>query len=149
MTNPAGIQQYVVASNFEKFFGPPPAGVGISRTPNSIDGHAPYSNFGPRIGFAWQPLNGGKLVVRGGFGIFYNRIGLDSIVHAFEQGAPYAQTFDFNPGGARWAAATLATPYPALNLVPLASNPVIGFAPRFADCNHGERSRHFCRSTPV
>jgi hypothetical protein len=133
LTNPVAVQQYVVANNFEHFFGPPPAGVGISRTPNTVEGHAPYSNFGPRIGFAWQPIGGGKLVVRGGFGIFYNRIGLDSIVHAFEQGAPYAQTYDYNVGGARWAAATLANPYPALNLVPLASNPAIGFSPRFAD----------------
>lgn len=133
LTNPVAVQQYLVASNFEHFFGPPPDGVGISHTKNSVDGHAPYSDFGPRIGFAWQPLTGGKLVVRGGFGIFYNRIGLDSVVHAFEQGAPYAQTFDFNPGGARWLQATLATPYPALNLVPLASNPAIGFSPRFAD----------------
>jgi hypothetical protein len=133
LTNPVAVQQYVVASNFTKFFGPPPAGVGISRTQNSVEGHAPYSDFAPRIGFAWQPITGGKLVVRGGFGIFYNRIGLDSVVHAFEQGAPYAQTYDYNVGGARWAAATLAQPYPALNLVPLASNPVIGFSPRFAD----------------
>lgn len=133
LANPASIQQYMVASNFEHFFGPPPDGVGISRTKNSVEGHAPYSDFAPRIGFAWQPISGGKLVIRGGFGIFYNRIGLDSIVHAFEQGAPYAQTYDYNPGGARWAAATIANPYPALNLVPLASNPVIGFSPRFAD----------------
>jgi hypothetical protein len=133
LADPAAIQQYVVAHNFSKFFGPPPPGVGTSSSNTSVDGHAPYSNFAPRIGFAWQPTAGGKFVVRGGFGMFYNRIGLDSVVHAFEQGAPYAQTYDYNVGGARWAAATLAAPYPALNLVPLASNPVIGFAPRFSD----------------
>jgi Carboxypeptidase regulatory-like domain len=131
--SPVAIQQYVVASNFEKFFGPPPAGVGISPNKNSVEGHAPYSNFAPRLGFAWQPLSGGKLVVRGGAGIFYNRIGLDSVVHAFEQGAPYAQTYDYGTGSARWMAATLANPYPALNLVPLASNPLIGFSPRFSN----------------
>ena len=135
--DPAAIQQYVVAANFSKFFGPPPAGVGISRNDTNVDGHAPYSNFAPRIGFAWQPVSGGKLVVRGGFGIFYNRVGLDSVVHAFEQGAPYAQTYDYNPGGARYEAATIANPYPALNLVPLASNPAIGFAPRFSHFNTG------------
>jgi Carboxypeptidase regulatory-like domain/TonB-dependent Receptor Plug Domain len=133
LADPAAVQQYVVASNFEKFFGPPPAGVGISSNKNSVEGHAPYSNFAPRLGFAWQPLSGGKLVVRGGVGIFYNRIGLDSIVHAFEQGAPYAQTYDYGTGSARWLEATLGNPYPALNLVPLASNPVIGFSPRFSD----------------
>jgi hypothetical protein len=133
LADPAAIQQYVVAHNFTKFFGPPPAGVGIAPNDTNVVGHAPYSNFAPRIGFAWQPIGGGKFVVRGGFGMFYNRVGLDSVVHAFEQGAPYAQTYDYNPGGARWAAATLANPYPALNLVPLASNPVIGFSPRFSD----------------
>jgi hypothetical protein len=138
LTDPTAIRQYVVASNFPKFFGPPPAGVAISSNQHSIDGHAPYSNFGPRFGFAWQPLKSSKLVVRGGAGIFYNRVGLDSVVHAFEQGAPYAQTYDYNIFGARWFAATLANPYPALNLVPLASNPTIGFAPRFAHWNTGE-----------
>jgi hypothetical protein len=29
--------------------------------------------FGPRIGFSFSPLNNGKTVVRGGFGIFYDK----------------------------------------------------------------------------
>jgi hypothetical protein len=133
LADPAAIQQYVVPHNFARFFGPPPAGVATSPTDYNVDGHAPYSDFAPRIGFAWQPIGGGKFVVRGGFGIFYNRIGLDSVVHAFEQGAPYAQTYDYSPPSARYNAATIANPYPALNLVPLQSNPVIGFSPRFSD----------------
>jgi hypothetical protein len=31
-----------------------------------------YNNFAPRIGFAWQPLDNSKTVVRGGAGVFYN-----------------------------------------------------------------------------
>ena len=34
-----------------------------------------YHNFGPRAGFAWSPLGANtNLVLRGGFGMFYNRI---------------------------------------------------------------------------
>ena len=33
-----------------------------------------YKNFAPRFGFAYQPTDSGNLVLRGGFGTFYNRI---------------------------------------------------------------------------
>lgn len=142
-TNPAGIQQYVVPSNFAAHFGPPPVGVGTATNRNSIEGHTPYSDFAPRFGFAWQPLSGGKLVVRGGIGIFYNRVGLDSVVHAYEQGYPYAATYDYSPPSSRWAMATIAQPYPQISLVCMPSDPNcnsdfgLGFAPRFANATTG------------
>jgi hypothetical protein len=139
LTDPAGIEGYVVASNFAAHFGPPPVGVLTAQNRNSIQGHTPYSDFAPRLGFAWQPVSGGKLVVRGGVGIFYNRVGLDSVVHAYEQGYPYAATYDFSPPSSRWAQATLQQPYPSISLVCMPSDPScnsdfgLGFAARFAE----------------
>jgi hypothetical protein len=45
-----------------------PGDTGISRSTYSPD----KKDFGPRFGLAWDPTGKGKLVVRSGFGIFYN-----------------------------------------------------------------------------
>jgi len=42
------------------------------RVLNSID----PNNFAPRVGFAYSLLESGRLVVRGGYGIFYSRSSL-------------------------------------------------------------------------
>jgi hypothetical protein len=146
LVDPAGIEGYVVPSNFASHFGPPPVGVLTANNRNSVQGHTPYSNFAPRFGFAWQPLSGGKLVVRGGVGIFYNRVGLDSVVHAYEQGYPYAATYDYAFFSSRWAEATLAQPYPQIQLTCMPTDPNcntdfgLGFATRYSNPTTGANS---------
>ena len=71
---------------------------------------APWNNFAPRIGFAWQPIGNNKFVVRGGYGYFYDRVNGNSLIHAVEQSPPYSLTLD-NSGPAL-GYATLANPYP-------------------------------------
>jgi len=41
-------------------------------TPNRALVYPDYNNFAPRLGFAWDMLGNSKLVMRGGFGIFYD-----------------------------------------------------------------------------
>jgi hypothetical protein len=47
-----------------------PGQVGVPK--GLVDNH--WATFGPRIGFAWDLTGSGKTVVRGGFGIMYERI---------------------------------------------------------------------------
>jgi hypothetical protein len=45
---------------------------GDPHTPNSALVYPDYNNFAPRFGFAWDMLGNSKVIMRGGFGIFYD-----------------------------------------------------------------------------
>jgi len=118
---------YVVPSNYN---GPlPPAGLGLYQ--NSIPYYtrrsAPKDNFAPRVGFAWQPTTSNRLVVRGGFGYFYDLIS-----------AQYSATFGranpvFGPPAFGSAAASLQNPWAIPpGLVTLGPG-YFGFVPRWVD----------------
>jgi hypothetical protein len=50
------------------------------------------NNFSPRFGFALRPLTNGSLVIRGGYGIYYNTSIYNMIASNMAQQPPYAQT---------------------------------------------------------
>ncbi|MGH9737856.1 MAG: carboxypeptidase regulatory-like domain-containing protein [Candidatus Acidiferrales bacterium] len=57
--------------------------------------HGDYHNFAPRLGFAWQPrFLKPRTVVRGGFSIFYNESGYDTLARelAYQPPVSTAQT---------------------------------------------------------
>ena len=110
---------YTVANNFA---GTIPAGV-VKRPTNLLtNGHAPFKDFAPRIGFAWQPFdNSGRLVIRGGFGTFYQVMQGNIWLLELNNNPPIAAKFSLT--GAANNLATFAVPY---------NPPVVrGFFPSF------------------
>jgi hypothetical protein len=97
---------YAVPKNYS---GPAiPKGV-ITSTSNSMLGDMPKNNFSPRFGFAWQPLASGRLVLRGGAGVFYDRFPITTLAQTAEQSIPFAVTLPFgSPFGYQ---GSLASPF--------------------------------------
>ena len=116
-TSGPGLVGYVVPNNYTAHYGNPPSGVLVSGSSLPTQSGVPWNNFAPRFGFAWQPKADGKLVVRGGVGMFYDRIGGGTFVHGLEQGYPYAVTLDYSG----FNTFTNANPYPTTPLGTFAS----------------------------
>jgi hypothetical protein len=77
LTAPAGI-----------YPGYPGGATGVLFNTNKTLVHgAPIADFGPRVGMAWQPIN--KLVVRAGYGIFYDAVYANLLANNNAGNPPY------------------------------------------------------------
>jgi hypothetical protein len=59
--------------------------------------HNQRTEFGPRLGFAWTPLASNRLVVRGGYGIFYGRTPAITVGTAMSNNGLNVTTLTFTP----------------------------------------------------
>jgi Carboxypeptidase regulatory-like domain len=128
------------ANFFPKFYAPPPAGgfgdpissgfvlpdnfygnapAGFPRTNSTLLDHPVQTHPEPRIGFAWQPLSSRDLVLRGGYGIYANRLSFKGNSSELIFSPPFTLSVVLT-GGAN-AAASLQNPFP--NLPPNSSFP--------------------------
>jgi hypothetical protein len=114
---------YTVVSNYTGPF--LPAGVYQTDNPYFQGRSAPMDDFGPRIGFAWQPLSSSRLVVRGGAGMFYDFLNSgDEVIGT----APL--TGSVTNGS---SVASLADPWAIPPGVVFAGNGFFGYNPRWLD----------------
>ncbi|MGH9466506.1 MAG: carboxypeptidase regulatory-like domain-containing protein [Terriglobales bacterium] len=103
----------IVASNYT---GSLPAGVVRNSNPTDAANPTSWKNLGPRLGFSWQPFGWQKMVLRGGFGVYFSRTSVNDAFHLFSNPPFYDSVSN---SGALNAGATFQVPY---------SSPPPGFA---------------------
>jgi hypothetical protein len=95
--------QFAEKVNLDGFRGTP--GIGDCGLKSCFDGN----NFAPRVGFAWDASGNQKTIVRGGFGLYYQRISQQNIT-LLSLSAPFSVQPLFN--NATPSAFQLANPFP-------------------------------------
>jgi hypothetical protein len=107
---------YVIPSNWNFSANPaaPVGGLFQNNHKGVTNSNTPLTDFAPRAGFAWSPLASSRLVVRGGGGYFYDRVGEGNYDVGPNQGEPYATTVAAS--GAANYYSTLAVPYENVGL---------------------------------
>jgi hypothetical protein len=130
------LQGFIVASNFSG--GTLPAGVTKAGTNTAIDNDG-QNGYEPRVGFAWQLPRTNRLVLRGGYGLFYTRT----------TGEPFLQLLGAPPWGEirefTFPNISFAQPLPAAPAFPVFTpyTPPTATAPLGSDITPTVFSLHF------
>ena len=74
---------------------------------------ADYTNVAPRAGFAWRPRNTNRMVVRGGYGIFYTGHVLNPIRNSLQNQFPFVFTETYTRNTSFPDRVTLSNPFPS------------------------------------
>jgi len=99
-------QGFVVPNNYRLAL---PAGITRLGSTSLSDNDIPLHNFGPRVGFAWQPFGStSSTVLRGGYGVFYTLPNANAVLQTLG-GQPFVSSATLT--GTANAAATFQTPY--------------------------------------
>jgi outer membrane receptor protein involved in Fe transport len=89
---------FVFASNFDPTSVPGAADLDLTISSRESIVAPDYNNVMPRVGFAWQPLAGREVVVRGGYGLFYERT-TGAFANSLRQGPPFFRELQLNDAG--------------------------------------------------
>jgi hypothetical protein len=89
---------FVFASNFDPASVPGAADLDLTISSRDSIVAADYNNLAPRMTFAWLPAAGREFVVRGGYGLFFERM-TGAFANSLRQGPPFFRELQLDDAG--------------------------------------------------